>query len=297
VPADWLLVDVSCVGGDCTPYSDAFGQGATVHLKTGEHITATFTNEQAGEIMVHKFNDLNGNGLQDAGEEDLSGWEMTLYPGSGCSGIEMAKGATNESGNVTFSSLISDNYSVEEILQDGWQNITYICQDVTLPPGCTEIVSFGNQQEIYVSMDIKPESCPNTLSMKEKGVLPIGIMGTDDFDVTHIDPATIRLFRKDETDPIQVVPLRWSLVDVGIPYEPFNSKVSASDCLEYFPDKFGVFDEYLDLSIKFEAQEVVAALGEINDGDVLVFQLSGKLKEEYGGNKIVGEDVVWILKK
>ena len=297
VPADWLLTDVSCVGGDCTPYSDASGEGATVHLDAGEHITVTFTNIQTGNITAHKFNDLNGNGVQDAGEQDLIDWEMTLHLGSGCTGIEIAQGVTDGSGNVTFSSLISDNYSVEETLQDGWQNMTYICQDVSLPPGVTEIASFGNQQEIYVSMDIKPESCPNRLSMKEKGVLPIGIMGMDDFDVTHIDPATIRLFRKDVTDPIQVVPLRWSLEDVGIPYEPFISKVSAYDCLEYFSDEFGMYDGYLDLSIKFVAQEVVAALGEINDGDVLVLQLTGKLKEEYGGNNIVGDDVVWILKK
>jgi hypothetical protein len=42
---------------------------------------------------------------------------------------------------------------------------------------------------------------------------------------------------------------------------------------------------------------VVADLGEVNDGDVLVLQLTGNLKEEFGGTAIVGEDVVVILKK
>jgi PKD repeat protein len=46
VPSDWALIDVTCVGGDSTPYSDPYGEGVTVHLDTGEHISCTFTNRQ-----------------------------------------------------------------------------------------------------------------------------------------------------------------------------------------------------------------------------------------------------------
>jgi glutamine cyclotransferase len=146
-------------------------------------------------------------------------------------------------------------------------------------------------------IDIKPGSCPNPLSTTDKGVFPVAILGLEDFDVTQIDPATVRLFRKGIADPIEVTPLRWSLEDAGIPYEPFTGRMGAYDCLEYYPDEYGVFDGYLDLSFKFDAQEVVAALGEVNDGDVLVLQLSGKIKEEYGGTGFVGEDVVVIIDK
>jgi hypothetical protein len=145
-------------------------------------------------------------------------------------------------------------------------------------------------------IDIKPGSCPNPLSMKEKGVLPVAILGLDDFDVTQIDPASVRLFRKGILDPVHVPPLRWSLEDAGIPYEPFIGRMDAYDCLEYFPDDCGVFDGYLDLSFKFKAREVVAALGEVNDGDVIVLQLTGNLREEFGGTGFVGEDVVFIIK-
>jgi hypothetical protein len=146
-------------------------------------------------------------------------------------------------------------------------------------------------------IDIRPGSCPNPLSLKERGVLPVAVLGLEDFDVTQIDPATVRLFRKGVADPIEVPPLRWSLEDAGIPYEPFTGRMGAYDCLEYYPDEYGVFDGYLDLSFKFKAQEVVAALGEVDDGDVVVLQLSGRLKEEFGGTGFVGEDVVWILEK
>jgi DNA-binding beta-propeller fold protein YncE len=150
---------------------------------------------------------------------------------------------------------------------------------------------------IYVSLDIKPESCPNPLGINDKGVLSVVIMGLEDFDVTQIDPDTLRLYRFGVPDPTLVAPLRWSLEDAGIPYEPFIGKIDAYDCLEYYPDEFGEFDGFLDLSLKFKVKEVVEALGEINDRDVLVLKLSGKLKEEYGGIDILGEDLTWILGK
>jgi hypothetical protein len=148
-----------------------------------------------------------------------------------------------------------------------------------------------------VPIDVKPGSCPNPLSLKAKGVLPVAILGLDDFDVTQIDPATVTLFRKGVLDAVHVSPLRWSLEDAGFPYEPFIGKMYADDCLEYYPDDCGVFDGYLDLSFKFKAQEVVAALGDVSDGEVIVLQLTGNLREEFGGTGFVGEDVVWILKK
>jgi hypothetical protein len=147
------------------------------------------------------------------------------------------------------------------------------------------------------AIDVRPGSCPNPLNTKEMGVLPVAILGLEGFDVTQIDPATVRLFRKGLVNPTQVAPLRWSLEDAGIPYRPFTGRKGAYDCLEYYPNEFGVFDGYLDLSLKFKAQEVIAALGVVNDGDVVVLQLTGKLKEEFGGTGIAGEDVVKIIKK
>lgn len=146
-------------------------------------------------------------------------------------------------------------------------------------------------------IDVKPGSCPNPLGIGEKGILPAAILGMEGFDVTRIDPATVRLFRKGVVDPIEVFPLRWSFEDAGIPYMPFTGKVGAYDCAEYYPDEYGVFDGYLDLSLKFNAQEVVAALGDITDGDVVVLIITGSLKPEFGGTSFVGEDVVWVVKK
>ena len=131
---------------------------------------------------------------------------------------------------------------------------------------------------IEVSVDIKPGSCPNPLNVKAKGVLTAAILGTEDFDVTQIEPASVRL--------VGVLPLRWALEDVATPFE--GDKDDCGDCTEEGPDGF------LDLTLKFDMQAIVAALGDVEDGDCLVLTLEGQLLD---GTPIVGEDVVVILKK
>jgi hypothetical protein len=148
---------------------------------------------------------------------------------------------------------------------------------------CTDAPGVPNPNEIPVPLDIKPMSCPNPINLKDRGVLPVAILGTADFDVTTIDPASVRLEG--------IAPLRWALEDTATPFEPFLGKCDAYDCTEAGPDG------YLDLVLHFKAQEVVAALGEVSDGEVLVLQVIGNLMEDYGGLPIIGEDVVWIISK
>jgi hypothetical protein len=125
---------------------------------------------------------------------------------------------------------------------------------------------------IEVTVDIKPMSWPNPLNVNKKGVLPVAILGTEDFDVSQIDPASILLEG--------VSPLRWALEDVGTVGDPLAG-----------------LDGITDLSLKFAAQEIVAALGDVTDGEVVTLHLTGNLKEEFGGTPIEGEDVVRIIKK
>jgi PKD repeat protein len=97
-----------------------------------------------GSITVHKFNDLNGDGDQDGGEDDLSGWTMTLYSGPDCSGSPLASNETNADGHVVFSGLEAGTYSVEETLEGGWTNSTALCQQVTIAAGESTTLNFGN---------------------------------------------------------------------------------------------------------------------------------------------------------
>jgi hypothetical protein len=144
-----------------------------------------------------------------------------------------------------------------------------------------------------VPIDIKPQSCPNPLNVKKKGVLPVAILGTEGFDVTRVDPASVELARVFLGDvfPLGVFPLRWALEDVATPFEPYLGKEDCmEDCTTDGPDG------RLDLTLKFDAQEVVAALGPVEDGECLVLTLTGNLL--LGGTSIeFSEDRVLILNK
>jgi hypothetical protein len=135
-----------------------------------------------------------------------------------------------------------------------------------------------------VGIDVKPASWPNPLNLKGKGVLPVAICGTEDFDVMTVDPETVRLTL--EGVMAEVPPLRWGWEDVATPYTGGDP---------YGGHDYGA-DGYLDLTLKFKTQEVIATLGldSFCDGDVIILILTGYLKAEYDGAPIQGQDNVWI---
>jgi hypothetical protein len=189
-------------------------------------------------------------------------------------------------GGATFQSVASD-----ELFSLFGRYIEVRATLKAAPGGTSPVLSDIRIQPAYVevAVDIKPESCPNPLNVKEKGAFSVAIVGTAEFDVTQVDPATVTL--------AGVSPLRWSVEDAAIPYEPYLGKQGAYDCSEYYPDEYGIYDGIPDLTLKFKAREVVAALGDVSDGDVLVLALEGYLKDEFGGGAILGEDVIMITAK
>lgn len=137
---------------------------------------------------------------------------------------------------------------------------------------------------ISVFVDIKPSSCPNPINQKSNGVLPVAILGTEDFDVTTIDPSSIQIKLNPE-DPEEegVVPIRWNYEDVATPFEGV-----LCDCHDLNGDGF------MDLTLKFSTPEVVA-LG-LDEPDTRL-TITGNLKEEDGGTAIEGQDCVRVLEE
>jgi hypothetical protein len=136
----------------------------------------------------------------------------------------------------------------------------------------------------HVPIDIKPQSCPNPLSVKDGGVLPVAVLGTAAFDVAQIDPTSIEL------EGIQ--PLRFNFEDVATPFEPFVGK---NDCSSSCTTKGS--DGYLDFTLKFRARDVIEVLGKGSERECRILTLRGYLKEEYGRTPILGEDVVVVINK
>lgn len=55
-------------------------------------------------------------------------------------------------------------------------------------------------------IDIKPCSDPNSINLKSKGVVPVAVLSTEDFDAGNVDPATVEF--------AGASPVRWTIEDV-----------------------------------------------------------------------------------
>ena len=133
---------------------------------------------------------------------------------------------------------------------------------------------------VDVAVDIKPQSCPNPVNTKSQGVLPVAIVSDGSFDASQVNPATIEL--------AGVSPTKWDSEDVTTPHEPYVGKEDCYDCSEAGPDGL------MDLTLKFDTQEIVAAMGSVEDGQCLTLKLTARL---WDGTPIAGEDVVIVKKK
>jgi hypothetical protein len=131
--------------------------------------------------------------------------------------------------------------------------------------GIDSVSITGNPISEPVTLVIKPMSCPNPLNTKSKGVLPVAILGTEDFDVNDVDVTTVLL--------AGVSPMRHNFEDVATPFNG-ASHIDCSDCTEYGPD------EFMDIILHFDTQEIVAAIGDVSDGDCVPLQLTGELLDE-----------------
>lgn len=157
-----------------------------------------------------------------------------------------------------------------------------ITATATGPAYNTSEFSFCDTQveTLVVAMDIHPTSCPNPLTVSDRGngVVPVAILGSFELNAAQIDPTSVRLEG--------IAPLRSSLEDVSTPHEPFIGKTDSYDCNHFGPDGL------TDLTLKFDRKELVQAIGVVNDGDVLVLQLTASLIDDTG---ILGEDVVIVI--
>ena len=139
-----------------------------------------------------------------------------------------------------------------------------------------------NYTPLPVKIDIKPGSCPNPLNPKSKGVLPVAVLGSEDFDVTTIDVESVALSLTG-VEPI-VAPIRHDYEDVATPFDG-----ELCDC----HDLDG--DGYLDLTLKFSTSELVETLGlEDFSGETIPLTLTGNLMEEEGGTAIEGQDCIRV---
>jgi hypothetical protein len=189
---------------------------------------------------------------------------------------------------------------------------------ITVPVGtpegehCFEICAFADGVEVARQLvcvevvglvDIKPGSCPNPFNPKKKGVMPVAIVGTPDFDPTAmVDPSSVTLEGVLQVKPAEFLDSTQPHVssDPEDCYDCFNADlIQDPDCPVY--DDAGVLigygycgDGIMDLVLYFDAQELAEALVEVEDGDCIGLTLEGVL---VSGEAIIGTDNVIIRKK
>ncbi len=144
--------------------------------------------------------------------------------------------------------------------------------------GNTATCSFKVTVISRAEIDVKPRSCPNPLNIVEMGVIPVAILGGNPcFNLNDIDLSTVLLNG--------VAPLRYLTDDVA---SPVPNRRDGCDCTTLGRDGF------LDLIFYFDAKQVIATLGAVNNGDVKVLTLTANL---FNGNSIEGKDCVRINSK
>jgi hypothetical protein len=164
------------------------------------------------------------------------------------------------------------------------------------------------QLTIDADIDIKPGSCPNPFNGKSHGSVPVAIVGSADFDVTTIDPASLELAG---------VPAlaHWEVEDVTQPVGGENSDChtcfDADDPANFncdlwdatvdpaVPGTDGVMDSYCgdgypDLVVKFDTRDLAEAIGETERDDCVELELTGTTND---GTSLEGSDSVLIRTK
>jgi hypothetical protein len=135
------LTSIALNTGATIPDGRALARNGAVTLDTN-HIAATCG---TAAITGVKFNDHDGNGVQDVGDEGLSGWHILL------NGVDRA--TTDAAGNYRIPALNAGTYTLQEVPQAGWTETKGLAgYSVTLGSGqAVGGIDFGNFHNVTLS--------------------------------------------------------------------------------------------------------------------------------------------------
>jgi len=148
--ASWELSAITCTPSTRATV-DMANRSVTLQVQAGDNIVCTFVNERLVNIDVHKFNDVNGDGVKQSSEPYLSGWEIGIYSSSN---QLLFHAVTDANGLYSKTNLRPGTYKVCETPQSGWTNtlpgtvdsaLSRPCYTITLNPGQNASVNFGNR--------------------------------------------------------------------------------------------------------------------------------------------------------
>ncbi|MCK4820243.1 hypothetical protein KA005_31050 [bacterium] len=122
-----------------------------------------------------------------------------------------------------------------------------------------------------VEIDIKPGSYPNCMNINGHGVIPVAVLGNEDFDVTTIDVSTL------------------SFAGFSVRVRGKGPLCHLEDVSGDFSNPEGAPDGHLDLNCQFED---AAEQWQPGEGTA---DLTGFLLPEFGGKPIIGTDSICVV--
>jgi hypothetical protein len=152
-----------------------------------------------------------------------------------------------------WGTIVLDKWGVSSPTSSAFSNVVYF-DDVAL---------WEPETTIEVEIDIKPDSEPNPINLKARGVLPVAVFSSETFDATQIDPATVVL--------------------AGAPVAVTGGK--NAKWMAHADDVDG--DGLVDLMLQFDNQALDPA--QLQDGVAI---LTGAT---YGGDEIEGQDDIVLV--
>ena len=146
-PGSYVVVENDLGGWESTSDNEYY---LTIESLTGQSYEAFFgdTQESRSTIRCLAFNDTDGNGLRGTEETGIPGVVISL---SGSEGL-IASITTDSKGVATFTPSAVGDYSVREVVQEGWFNTTADEFDVSVELlfGESHSVEFGNTLGAYI---------------------------------------------------------------------------------------------------------------------------------------------------
>ena len=191
VPQDYLFVDT-----DNTPVD------LNAEIYYGVYVYNGATLNLLADAIVHYMDAYDGSivniygGIADQdGIAVFDGSTVTVYG----TGFIVNNGTIDPSGNF----FTVDGIGTLQVTYADGTTISLLVFSSNVP---IYLVDTSGGGPIEVQIDIKPGSDQNSINLKSRGVVPVAILTTDDFDAATIDPASVTF--------AGAAPVRWNLEDV-----------------------------------------------------------------------------------
>ncbi|MCP4105010.1 MAG: Cna B-type domain-containing protein [Desulfobacteraceae bacterium] len=129
-------------------YSDTSSSTIPVNVPADGSANADFGEQQKGTVSGNVFNDTDGDGKQDPGENGIGGTTVELVDENG---KVVATTVTDENGSYTFTGVPEGTYTVRQTDPSGLTSTTPNTIPVVVPSDGSAVANFGEQQEGSIS--------------------------------------------------------------------------------------------------------------------------------------------------